>query len=85
MPRGSDTALRLSYALKASAPRQARAQALGEIESALRRHRGNISHAAAYLGVGRMTFHRWLATYPRLRKALEAAKREGPLLRENTR
>lgn len=75
MPRGSDTALRLSYALKASAPKQVREQALAEIDSALRRNGGNISHAAICLGVGRMTLHRWLASYSHLRKALEVAKR----------
>lgn len=77
MPRGSDTALRLSYALKPTAPRKAQRSALAEIRSALRRHAGNITHAAAYLGIGRMTMHRWLTEYPQLRMAAEVARRDG--------
>lgn len=78
MPRGSDTALRLSYALKPSAPKDVQKRALSEIEAALRLHGGHISETASYLGIGRVTLHRWFVEYPRLAKALDVAKRAGP-------
>lgn len=78
MVRGSDTALRLSYSLKPSAPKDAQAAALRELDSALRRTGGDVSKTAEYLGVGRVTLHRWIKEYPRLQKALEVARRDGP-------
>lgn len=78
MVRGSDTAVRLSYSLKPSAPKEARDAAQREIDSALRRTGGDVSKTAEALGVGRVTLHRWISEYPRLKKALEVARRDGP-------
>ena len=76
--RGSDTANRLSYALKKTAPKEARSSALNEIGSAMLRHAGNLSATAEYLGIGRATLNRWVEEYAILRKHLEVARRDGP-------
>ena len=78
MVRGSEKAVRLSYALKADAPKEAQRHALSEIESALRRTGGDVLKAAEVLEVGRATLNRWLNEHGRLRKALEVARRDGP-------
>jgi transcriptional regulator of acetoin/glycerol metabolism len=78
MTRGSETANRLSYSLKASAPKDVRDRALKEIASALQRHAGNVSETAEDLGVGRVTLHRWIAEHSYLRKSVDSARVRGP-------
>ena len=78
MTRGSDTALRLTFALRASAPKDVRARALSEIGSAFLRFGGDVKAAAEHLGIGRATLNRWLTEYAILRKHLEVARRDGP-------
>jgi transcriptional regulator of acetoin/glycerol metabolism len=78
MTRGSDTAIRLSYSMKPTAPKDVREKAMKEISSALLRHAGNVSEAAAYMGVGRVTLHRWIAEHAYLRKAVDSARVRGP-------
>lgn len=78
MVRGSDTAVRLSYSMKKTAPKEVRQHAMTEIGSALLKHAGDVSATAGYLGVGRSTLNRWIAEYPYLQKSLEVARRIGP-------
>lgn len=75
MGRGSETAQRLTFSLKPSAPKEAREHALREIASAMRQHSGDVKQTAEYLGVGRSTLNRWIAEHVYLRKSLEVARR----------
>jgi transcriptional regulator with PAS, ATPase and Fis domain len=79
MTRGSDTAVRLAISLKATAPKAARDMALSEIDSALLRHGGNLTHTALYLGVGRSTLNRWIAENAKLQLAVKSARKHGPV------
>jgi DNA-binding NtrC family response regulator len=78
MVRGSDTAIRISYGLKKSAPKAAHTAALREIASALRNFGGDISKTAEKLGVGRVTLHRWIAEHSYLGQVLKSARIRGP-------
>lgn len=78
MVRGSDTANRLTYALKESAPKDVRQKAMAEIGSAMLSCNGDVSRTAEYLGIGRATLNRWIDTYPYLKKSLDHARRVGP-------
>lgn len=78
MTRGSDTAVRLAFSLKQSAPKAARDLALGEIDSALLRHGGNLTETAKYLGVGRSTLNRWISEHTKLQLAVKSARKHGP-------
>ena len=78
MTRGSETAIRLSYSMKASAPKDVRDKAMKEVSSALLRHAGDISATAADMGIGRVTLHRWIAEHAYLRKAVDSARVRGP-------
>lgn len=50
--------------------------AFARIEAAIQSEHGNATKAARSLGVRHRTFMRWIERYPRLRKALKAARRE---------
>jgi len=78
MVRGSDTAIRLSYSMRATAPKAVREMAMREIGSAFLRFGGDVSQASKYLGIGRATLHRWLKEHAYLRKLLESARTHGP-------
>jgi transcriptional regulator of acetoin/glycerol metabolism len=82
MARGSDTAVRLTYALRASAPKDVRQHALTEIGSAFLRFGGDVSAAAKLLGIGRSTLNRWIAEYPYVAKQLKGARRDGQQAKE---
>jgi transcriptional regulator with PAS, ATPase and Fis domain len=76
--RGSDTAIRLSYSMKETAPKEVRQAAMVEISSALRRYGGDVSGTAERLGIGRATLNRWISEHAYLKRALDNARREGP-------
>lgn len=78
MVRGSDTANRLAYSLKESAPKDVRQKALAEIASALERYEGDVSGTADRLGVGRATLNRWISAHAYLQRALDRARRQRP-------
>jgi hypothetical protein len=78
MTRGSETANRLTFALKKSAPREVRNLAINEISSVFLRNAGDLKASAADLGIGRSTLNRWIAEYPILRKHLEISRRYEP-------
>jgi len=76
MPR-EITARWLTESLKLPNRDDARHYAQNHIKSALMRAAGNVASAAEYLGVGRATLNRWIATNDYLAHAVENARKRG--------